>query len=113
MLSHTSSYKTAFPFPHAVIDNLFDDKILKDVIQSFEFTSKHSNFNDTVKSTELIFSSGRGDQAQKPSCKQFLRYLNSFEFIDFLQILTGITEPLLPDPHFIGGGLHLIKKVVI
>ena len=41
--------------------------------------------------------------------KNLLRYLNSSEFIDFLQELSSIEESLIPDPHFIGGGLHELK----
>ena len=100
----------ASPFPHAVIDNLFDDKLLEAVMESFNRAEVEQKLNNTAKSTELKFSSGRGDQAQNITCKSFLRFLNSTEFIDFIQSLTGIRESLIPDPHFIGGGLHLIKK---
>ena len=36
--------------------------------------------------------------------------MNSHEFLCFLQDLTGIHEVLIPDPHFVGGGLHEIKR---
>ena len=109
LAEHSPHYSTKSPFPHAVIDNLFDDRLLDNIIESYE-SNTDSIFNSTVKSTELKLSTGRGDKAQNPACKSFLRFLNSSEFIDFVQRLTGIKEPLIPDPHFIGGGLHLIKK---
>ncbi|MEQ8908107.1 MAG: 2OG-Fe(II) oxygenase [Vicingaceae bacterium] len=36
--------------------------------------------------------------------------LNSEPFLSFLQTITGIDEPLISDPYFIGGGQHEIKK---
>ncbi|HEU0073623.1 MAG TPA: 2OG-Fe(II) oxygenase [Dehalococcoidia bacterium] len=38
--------------------------------------------------------------------REILRELNSRQFILFLETLTGIGN-LLPDPYFIGGGVHL------
>jgi len=39
-----------------------------------------------------------------------MRYLNSHQFIEFLQRLTSIKEAIIPDPHFVGGGFHEIKR---
>ena len=39
-----------------------------------------------------------------------MHYLNSEPFLEFLQILTGIQEPLISDPYFVGAGQHEIKK---
>jgi Rps23 Pro-64 3,4-dihydroxylase Tpa1-like proline 4-hydroxylase len=38
-----------------------------------------------------------------------LSYLNSKEFLQFLQELTGVRD-LVPDPQFNGGGIHMIPK---
>jgi hypothetical protein len=35
--------------------------------------------------------------------------LNSSVFLDFLEKLTGI-ESVIPDPYFVGGGLHQIER---
>ncbi len=104
------AYSEAIPYPHAVIDGLFDEDVLNKVLASFENLERSPGLTNTFKTTEVKFSSVRGDSAQNLACKEFLRYLNSSNFIDFLQKLTGIKEPLIPDPHFIGAGLHLIKK---
>ena len=42
------------------------------------------------------------------SFKKYFEYINSKEFLEHLQDLTGIPN-LLPDPQMRGGGLHLIK----
>ena len=39
-----------------------------------------------------------------------LAEFNSSAFVDFLQMLTGIEEALIPDPHYRGGGLHQIER---
>ena len=52
----------------------------------------------------------RGDYKYGPYGKNFINYLNSSEFIDFLQVVTSIKEPLIADPHLIGGGIHQTKR---
>ena len=36
--------------------------------------------------------------------------MNSYEFINFLNNLTGIKEKLIPDPYLWGGGFHELKN---
>jgi 2-oxoglutarate-Fe(II)-dependent oxygenase superfamily protein len=50
----------------------------------------------------------RDDSTMGPATRHLLGELNSASFIDFLERLTGI-EGLVPDPHFVGGGLHQIE----
>lgn len=60
--------------------------------------------------TDEKIASPRGNDFQPRSIYELLSFLNSSEFIDFLHELTSVEEPLIPDPHFIGGGLHQIRK---
>jgi 2-oxoglutarate-Fe(II)-dependent oxygenase superfamily protein len=48
------------------------------------------------------------DTQMGPVTRHVLAQLNSAAFIDFLERLTKI-EALVPDPHFVGGGLHQIE----
>lgn len=104
-------YAAALPFPHCVIDNLFDSELIKEL----ECSSPELSRNDSSekhgdgKTVQSKYATPRGDRLQPEKCKNFTRFLNSSEFLDFLQILTSIEEPLIPDPHFCGGGLHQIK----
>jgi 2-oxoglutarate-Fe(II)-dependent oxygenase superfamily protein len=50
----------------------------------------------------------KDDSTMGPATRHLLGELNSAAFIDFLERLTGI-EGLVPDPHFVGGGLHQIE----
>ena len=107
---YKDQYSQAKPYPHIIIDNLFDNDYL-DIINN-EFTTlrnnkKKINFNNF---NEKKLASSRGDSDQGLNCKEFFRFLNSSKFLDFLQVLTSIKEPLIPDPHFIGGGFHETLK---
>ena len=98
------------PFPHIVIDNFFNEEILSSILKDFPDLSKSDKTIKNYHPAEVKLSSSRGDSIQSKECKDLLRYLNSSVFLDFLQELTSIKEKLIPDPHFIGGGLHELKK---
>lgn len=51
----------------------------------------------------------KGENKFGPKTKDLVHFLNSEPFLNFLQILTGIIETLIPDPYFEGGGFHEIK----
>jgi len=98
------------PFPHITIDNFFREDILETAAKSFPDLSKDEISTKYNNKAEIKLASARGDQQQSEPIKHLLRYLNSSEFLDFLQHLTSIDEPLVSDPHFHGGGLHEIKR---
>ena len=102
-------YLAAAPFPHIVIDNFFNPCMLQRVLEEFPDLKSIEAAHSYDKQTEVKFASSRGEFHQGPQTRDFLRYLNSSTFIDFLQALTSVKEPLIPDPHFVGGGLHEIK----
>ena len=98
------------PFPHIVIDDAIELNLIQEIIETYPTLS---NLRDVIHhkgSTDDKLASKRGDKYQTNSIKALLRFLNSSLFVDFLQILTSIKEPLIPDPHFIGGGMHQIRK---
>jgi len=51
----------------------------------------------------------KDDTAMGDATRHVLAELNSAAFLDFLERLTGI-DGLVPDPHFLGGGLHQIER---
>ena len=51
----------------------------------------------------------KDDTVMGPATRHLLAELNSSAFLDFLERLTGI-EGLVPDPHYVGGGLHQIER---
>jgi len=100
-------YAAAEPFPHIVLDGLFDDAVLDDVLREFpgpegmrwrSFDSPMEKKLGYYHETSTISRTIRG----------FLNDMNSFEMLLWLEALTGI-EGLIPDPYFGGGGLHQIE----
>lgn len=104
---HHASYVEAEPFPHVVIDNLFSEEILRDLIREFPRPGE-IDWNKFNNREELKLASTRESQMGEMT-RLFLYQLNSSIFIDFLETLTGI-KGLIPDPHFWGGGLHQIER---
>ena len=103
-------FLAAEPFPHIVIDNLISEDFLRKCAEEFPDLSKTENAIRHSGRTDEKLASPRGNDFQPPSIYELLSFLNSSEFIDFLQELTSVEESLIPDPHFIGAGLHQIRK---
>ena len=108
--SSRQEYLNAIPYPHIVIDGIFDDDYLQLILDEFLAVKTDEYGNKFDSPLEKKLSTGRGDKLQGVNCKNFLRFLNSSRFLDFLQSITSIKEPLIPDPHFLGGGMHEIKR---
>ena len=102
-------YQQNTPFPNIYFDDFFEDKYLTEVLNEFPDLSKQNsnNYKSNVEKNKFL---AEGEQFYGEKTKQLLHYLNSEPFLKFLQILTGIEEELIPDPHFSGGGFHETKK---
>jgi Rps23 Pro-64 3,4-dihydroxylase Tpa1-like proline 4-hydroxylase len=100
-------YRTADPFPHIVIDQLFDDAELDAVLREFPSPEamRWMRF-DNAREKKLGFYHELSEIS--PSIRRFLDAMNGFEMLAFLEQLTGI-DGLIPDPYFGGGGLHQIE----
>lgn len=100
------AYVNADPFPNAYFDNFFDPVMLKEVLNEFPDLTKQPDlkFHD-VNQVKLA---SKGEYRFGPKTKEFMHYLNSQPFLEFLTELTGI-ENLIPDPFYDGGGCHQIQ----
>ena len=102
-----ADYAAADPFPHIVLDGLFDPAMLDEILAVFPgpdvpFWQRFRN------DREVKLALDREDIV--PVQIRFLLYtLNGATFLNFLEQLTGI-EGLVPDPHWDGGGLHQIQR---
>lgn len=101
-------YRSAKPFPSITFDGFFAPAALDAVLSEFPDLSvkpqvRYESHNELAKYTT------RGEARFGPETRALLHFLNSEPFLAFVQRLTGIDEPLLPDPYFNGGGLHEIK----
>jgi hypothetical protein len=103
-------YINAAPFPHIVLDNLFDLDTLKNI--SAEFPKMKEKMQGKAINTtlnKLSFRQPEKLELFEPLTKEFCQALNGLEFCKFLENLTGI-ENIKSDPYFEGGGPHEIKK---
>ena len=102
---NTDAYTHAAPYPNIYFDNFFNPDILHAVLDEFPDMSKKPDlqFNDPNQ----IKLASKGEGRFGAQTKDFMHYLNSQPFLEFLTELTGI-ENLIPDPYFDGGGCHQI-----
>lgn len=99
-------YLNNLPFPHLIINNLFDNALLEDVLQDVTALDHPiaKNFYGSVKKFATP-----DPQVMGPTAQRFLLDLCSARFCLFLEALTGI-EGVIPDPHFEGGGVHEMAR---
>ena len=103
-----STYVSGDPYPHIAIDNAFSEELLSKVAEETvdvkgddgSFEGKHEALKTQRTAERLPFYS-----------RNFLYAMNSRPFLQFLERMTGI-KGLIPDPYFIGGGLHETKTGV-
>lgn len=96
-------FESASPFPHLVLDDLFDATLLALVREEFDLHAARDwqSFNSAQEDT---FRSQLGAQLG-PASKIYFNLVNSNEFVDFLESVTGV-EHLIVDRTLFGGGLH-------
>jgi len=96
-------FESASPFPYLVLDNVFPDHVLTDILQDYQNVDEENwrVFNTPLQSKRnTIFNPKLPDKAKK-----YFDFVNSVDFLRFLSDLTG-TPLLVPDPYLYGGGLH-------
>ncbi|MFZ0487140.1 MAG: 2OG-Fe(II) oxygenase [Arenicellales bacterium] len=98
-----AEFSSAVPFPHVVIDGLFDEHVLEQVIEVFPDPDSEV-WTQWASEHEDKYAASNGDDALPPPIQHFLRYLNSAEFVRFCELVSGV-RGLIPDPHFHGAGV--------
>lgn len=104
-------YRENQPFPHIGIDGFFDDGLIRSLVAEYpgEFdASWNRTFLDSGTYEEQKLGLDRLEDFPPP-IQHFVNALNSRVFVEFLERLTGI-DGLIPDPHLVGGGLHMIPR---
>jgi Rps23 Pro-64 3,4-dihydroxylase Tpa1-like proline 4-hydroxylase len=100
-------YHTAEPFPHIVIDGLFDDAELDAIVADFP-KPEETRWMKFDSPTEKKLGYFHEHSTITDRVRRFLDAMNGFEMLLFLEAMTGI-EGLIADPYFGGGGLHQIE----
>jgi Rps23 Pro-64 3,4-dihydroxylase Tpa1-like proline 4-hydroxylase len=103
-VARAKDYQSAQPFPNIVLDNFLPEDIARELAGAFpqqadESWTERNNANNRRRFQQ--------DETRVPRLlREMLREMNSRQFILFLETLTGI-QSLMPDPYFIGGGVHM------
>ena len=108
ILAKKDDYTFDIPFRHWVIDGLFNNDVLRKINSPEYLTSVKGNvsvFNNAMEGKTAISHI----TAEQGNVFEILSFMNSPEFLSFLQELTGIDD-LIADPDFNGGGIHLIPR---
>jgi hypothetical protein len=100
-------YARAAPFPHAVIDGLLRDDAAAALAAALPGPDDDIGW-DRYAAAGYEMKLASADTARLPeTVVRALHELNSGPFLRCLEALTGI-DHLLPDPHLLGGGVHLV-----
>jgi Rps23 Pro-64 3,4-dihydroxylase Tpa1-like proline 4-hydroxylase len=102
------TYQKGDPFPNIAFNDFFREEYLNQVLAEFPDLAKRNTIH-YENAFEKKFA-GRGEIDFGPTTREFMHFLNSEPFLQFLQKLTGIEEVLISDPYYLGGGLHEIKR---
>ena len=102
-VASAAQYQAADPFPHGVYDDFLPPSSPS---ASAAFPDPDS-IDWVVRDNEQNRRRYQHDETKLPALlRQMLRELNRRQFLLFVETLTGI-DNLIPDPYFIGGGIHL------
>mgnify|MGYP001254218374 FL=1 len=102
-------YNFEKPFANAVLNNFFEDEFLNEAILEFPNLDKMTSSTKYNNKNELKLASNNFELFPQ-NIKKIISYLNSEEFLNFLQYVTSIKEKLIADKELNGGGIHEIKK---
>lgn len=101
--SLAQAYRSADPFPHAVIDDFVPADVVRAVVAEYpRDRAEWDLYLDEGNSNKLAISD---ETRLGPTSRQLVAELNGGAMIRFLEAMTGIAG-LVPDPHLLGGGLH-------
>lgn len=103
-----TTYKTAKPFPHVVIDNLFSAEMLEKLAQESPamgpgqwINVEQDGLEQTIRMRSAVDLGSAGSQ--------FVSLLHSAAFLFLLSEITSVWQ-LLPDPYLQGGGHALMRR---
>jgi hypothetical protein len=104
--SFREQYDSGAPYPHICLDNFLNPQILRSVLEDLrvmpEPEASHHRAQERLKSSF-------NPEELPETTRNLFRFFNSRPFLSFLSNLTGI-KGLIPDPMFLGGGIHEVKN---
>ncbi len=100
------NYNSNKPFPSISFNDFFNENQLDLILQEFPDLKQKADFDFHNHNENKLAT--KGEYKLGPNAREFIRFLNSQVFLDFLSNLTGIKH-LIPDPTLAGGGYHELK----
>jgi hypothetical protein len=100
-------YRSAFPYPHITFENFLPEATARAVRDAFPGPDE-IQWTRFKNAREVKLASNQEVEIP-PAIRNVLYALNSATFLKFLEELTGIDD-LIPDPQFVGGGMHQIVR---
>ena len=76
------NYISGDPYPHIVIDNFFDEKILNDICDEFNLNNKNKIIFNNPNEKKITLNKW---EDFGPKTLKFIKFLNSEIFIKFLE----------------------------
>ena len=104
--ARSERYAAGEPFPHIVLDDFLDPALLKNLLPGFPPAEGKRFFDRDQERLKFQFAPSEIADA---GLRHLLNALNGPAFLAFLETLTGI-DGLIPDPYFVGGGLHETRR---
>jgi hypothetical protein len=99
------SFKSAEPFSHLIIDNMFPDAMLEDLLKEIPPPTDEKWVHE--KRATVTKSNLRSAVELSEAGYQFTAFVNSAKLLYLISELTGIWA-LLPDPYMGGAGYHVV-----
>ncbi len=102
-----AAYRTAKPYPHLILDDFLDPKLLDAVVAEMPSLNRENWVHEQDET--LIKYNLRSAVDLGPAGYRLVSFLHSAGFLYLLSELTGIAD-LLPDPYLQGSGYHIMPK---
>jgi Rps23 Pro-64 3,4-dihydroxylase Tpa1-like proline 4-hydroxylase len=103
------NFAASTPYPHAVIDGFLRSDAAVELARVFPQPDDAVAWQQfRIETVEKKLASAR-EERFPGALRQAIHDLNAGPFLTILERITGIAH-LLPDPHLVGGGLHLSRR---
>ena len=103
---NSERYRNNKPFAHIYFDDFLPVRAAEAALREFP-EPKELQWQEFNRPKERKLAFDEVDRLPR-SVREVMYFLNSRPMMRFLEVLTGI-DGVIPDPYYVGGGLHQIK----